>query len=144
VTGGGLTISRPRLSSVPLPILELTSPRQPTQIDPEDMRQATTRAGVRAWIVPGRRGICVAALDQASLPVLQRHATGAAEGCSGTFALAGSFGAGFSSCCTAGFSWHYGVLPNAHPILSIRTGPHSDKTIRPRDGLYIYRTRTRR
>ena len=62
-------------------------------------------------------------------------------GCSGSIALAEAYGAGLSSCCTSGYSWHYGVLPNAHPTIPIRTGPKTRKTIQPPDGVYIYRTR---
>jgi hypothetical protein len=136
---GNLTISHPRLASVPLPILDLTSPRQPSQLDPEDMRQATTRNGISVWIIPGRRGICAAAVDLPQFPL--RYSSGAGMGCSGTLAFAESSGAGFSSCCFSGYGWHYGVLPNAHPTLTIRTGRHTHKTIRPPDGVYIYRTR---
>jgi hypothetical protein len=142
VTVGGLTISHPRLSSVPLPILELSSPRQPTQLDPKDMRQATTRSGVSVWIIPGRQGICVAALDEPTSPVVSRSGSGSAAGCSGSVALAEAYGSGFTSCCSSRFSWHYGVLPKTHPTLTIRTGPHTHNTIRPPDGVYIYRTRT--
>jgi hypothetical protein len=140
---GQLTISRPRLSSVPLPILSLTAPRRHAEfdpgLDPEDMRQATTPSGVRAWIIPGRHGICVAAVDEPQFP--NRYGGGGAAGCSVSVAQAESEGAGFSSCCFSGYSWHYGVLPNSHPTLTIRTGPHTRKTIRPPDGVYIYRER---
>jgi hypothetical protein len=50
-------------------------------------------------------------------------------------ASAVSGGAGISS-----DRWHYGVLPNTNPTLTISTGPHSHKTIHPPDGVYIYRT----
>jgi hypothetical protein len=132
---GSLTISHPRLSSVPLAILDLTTPRQPPQLDPEDMRQATTRNGVSAWIIPGQRGICVAAVSP-TRPFPLRYGAGGVMACSGSLALAKAHGAGFS-----GDGWHYGVLPNTQPTITIRTGPHTHKTVRPPDGVYIYRSR---
>jgi hypothetical protein len=57
-------------------------------------------------------------------------------GCSRDVASAVSDGSGVSS-----DRWHYGVLPNTKPTLTIRTGAHSHKTIHPPDGVYIYRTR---
>jgi len=140
---GDVTISHPALSSVPLAILDLTAPRRRAEfdpeLDPEDMRQATTRSGVSVWIIPGRHGLCVAAVDQPQFP--NRHGSGGAAACSVSVAQAESGGAGFSSCCFSGYSWHYRVIPNAHPTLRIRTGPHTRKTIRPPDGVYIYRER---
>lgn len=144
---GDLTISHPRLSSVPLAILELTAPGRPSgrpsgsELDPEDMRQATTRNGVSVWIIPGRRGICAAAVDPSQSMFPLRYGSGAGMGCSGTLAFAESHGTGLSSCCFSGYSWYYGVLPNVHPTLTIRTGRHTHRTIRPPDGVYIYRVR---
>jgi hypothetical protein len=140
---GDLTISHPALSSVPLVILNLTARRRrgafDPELDPEDMRHATTPSGVSAWIIPGRRGLCVAAVDRLQFP--NRYGSGGAAGCSVSVAQAEFGGAGFSSCCFSGYSWHYGVLPDAHPTLRIRTAPHTRKTIRPLDGVYIYRER---
>lgn len=138
---GDLTISHPRLSSVPLPILQLTGPRARMQLDPSDMRQATTRNGVSVWIVPGRKGLCAAAVDPSSYSFPFRYDSGAGAGCSGSIAQAELYGAGVGICRSAGYSSHYGVLPNAHPTRTIRTGPHTHMSIRPPDGVYIYRTR---
>jgi hypothetical protein len=60
--------------------------------------------------------------------------------CSRDVASATAQGAGVSSGHPGGVTWHYGVLPNTKPTLTIRTGPHSHKTLRPPDGVYIYRT----
>ena len=111
---GDLTISHPKLSSVPLPILDLTAPRRrdplDPELDPEDMRQATTPSGVSAWIIPGRHGLCVAAVDQPQFPY--RYGSGGGGECSASVAQAEIGGVGFSSCRFSGYSWHYGVLPN--------------------------------
>ena len=138
VNVGGLTISHPALSSLPLAILSITgharNPRFDPELDPMDIRQATTRSGVSAWIIPGARSLCVAVVDTPRLPRLFAG-TGAGMACSRDIAAAVSDGAGIS-----GQGWRYGVLPNTKPTLTIRTGPHSDKTIDPPDGVYIYRT----
>jgi hypothetical protein len=66
--------------------------------------------------------------------------TGAGMSCSGNVALAISEGSGLTSGSPGGVTWHYGVLPKTKPTLSLRTGQHRHKTIRPPDGVYIYRT----
>ena len=135
---GGLTISHPALSSLPLAILEITgyagNHRFNPGLDPKDIRQATTASGVSAWIVPGARTLCVAVVDKPRFPLFA--GTGAGMGCSRDVAAALADGSGISS-----DRWHYGVLPKTKPTLTIRTGPHSSKTIHPPDGVYIYRTR---
>ena len=137
---GGLTISHPALSSLPLAILSITgharNPGFDPELDPEDIRQATTRSGIRAWIIPGARSLCVAVVDKPRFPRLFAG-TGAGMGCSRDVASAVTGGAGIS-----GDNWHYGVLPNTKPTLTIRTGPHAHKTIRPPDGVYSLPDRT--
>ncbi len=135
---GGLTISHPALSSLPLAILSITGhagdPRFDPELDPKDIRQATTRSGVSAWIIPGARSLCVAVVDKPRFP-RPFAGTGAFMACSRDVASAVSDGAG-----TSGDGWHYGVLPNTKPTLTIRTAQHGDKTLHPPDGVYIYRT----
>lgn len=137
----GLTISHPALSSLPLAILSITAhagnPQFDPGLDPKDIRQATTRSGVSVWIVPGARGLCVAEVDKPRFPFF---ITAAGMGCSRDVASAVSDGSGVSSGYPRGVTWHYGVLPKTKPTLTIRTGPHSHKTIHPSDGVYIYRT----
>ncbi len=138
----GLTISHPALTSLPLGILSITghtgNPRFGPELDPKDIRQATTRSGVSAWIIPGARGLCVAVVDKPRFPLF--GGGGAAMGCSRDIASAVSSGSGISSGSPGDVTWHYGVLPNTKPTLTIRTGPHSHKTIHPSDGVFIYRT----
>jgi hypothetical protein len=137
----GLKISHPALSSLPLAILSITghadNPRFSPELDPKDIRQATTRSGVSVWIIPGARSLCAAEVDKPRFSLLGR---GAAMACSRDIASAVSDGSGISSGYPGGVTWHYGVLPNTKPTLTIRTGPHSHKTIHPSDGVYIYRT----
>lgn len=133
---GGLTISHPALSSLPLPILSITAhvgnPRFDPELDPKEIRQARTRSGVSAWIIPGAHSLCVAVVDKPRFPLF---VTGAGMACSPDVATAVAGGSGISS-----GEWHYGVLPNTKPTLTIRTGPHSHKVIYPPDGVYIYRS----
>jgi hypothetical protein len=133
-TAAGNIISHPRLSSVPYPILEIATPNEPPQLDPEDMRQVTTRSGVEVWIIPGRRGLCLAALQQSRLPGL--IGGGAGEDCSGTLARAESEGAGFTSGRPGGVTEIYEVVPKGRTI-TIRTRRGTRKTIYPPDGVYV-------
>lgn len=98
-----------------------------------DIRQATTRSGISAWIIPGAHSLCVAEVDKPHFPFL---GTSAGMSCSRDVASATAQGAGVSSGHPGGVTWHYGVLPNTKPTLTIRTGPHSHKTLRPPDGVY--------
>jgi len=142
VSVAGLTISHPALSSLPLGILSITAhagnPRFRPELDPNDIRQATTRSGVSVWIIPGVRSLCVAEVDKPRFPFL--GGGGAGMSCSRDIASAVADGSGLSSGSPGGITWHYGVLPNTTPTLTIRTGPHRHKTIQPPDGVYIYRT----
>lgn len=139
---GGLTISHPALSSLPLGILSITAhaggPPFNPELDPNDIRQATTRSGVSAWIIPGARSLCVAVVDKPRFPFVGGGGSG--MGCSRDIASAVSEGSGISSGRPGGVTWHYGVLPNSKPTLTFRTGRHSHRTIHPPDGVYIYRT----
>jgi hypothetical protein len=138
---GGLTISHPAPSSLPLAILSLTArvghPGFGPELDPNDVRRATTRSGVSAWIIPGVHSLCVAEVDKPRFPL---YGTGAGMACSPDVASAVSGGAGLTSGYPGGGTWHYGVLPRTKPTLTIRSGPHRHKTIHPPDGVYIYRT----
>lgn len=141
----GLTISHPRLTSLPLAILSITSRagapgRFAPELDPGDIRQATTRTGVSVWIIPGARGLCVAEVDQSRFPF--PGGTDGGMSCSRDLASAVANGAGLTSGYPGRNTWHYGVLPNTQPTLTIRTGSHTHRTIRPPDGVYIYRTAT--
>ncbi len=143
----GVTLSHPRLSALPLAILKITRaqrPQGPGQVDPEDMRQATTNAGDSVWITPGQDGICIFALSAPTSPSpLAGLGSGSFGACSGSIASAQADGSAVSSCCTNGYIIHYGVLPISRPTLTISTGRHKSITIRPPDGVYIYRTRNR-
>jgi hypothetical protein len=63
-------------------------------------------------------------------------------GCSRDLASAVTNGAGLTVGNPGRTTWHYGVLPNRQPTVTIRTGSHSHRTIHPPDGVYIYRTAT--
>ena len=138
---GGLTISHPRLSSLPLAILSITSQAGRRgggpQLVPSDIRQATTSSGVSAWIVPGVHGLCLATVDTPSFPL---DGTGAGMGCAPSVALAVSQGSGVTVGNPGGVTWHYGVLPRTKPTVTIRSGRHGHRTIHPADGVYIYQT----
>jgi hypothetical protein len=134
---GGIVISKPSLTMVPLPILEITSGGQPPQLDPDEMRQVTTRSGFQFWVIPGHRGLCVAFVDSPRPPLF---GGGAGEGCSGTVRAATSFGAGLSSGYPGGRSVSVRLLPNTHPTITVRTRDGRRRTIRPPYGIYVTHT----
>ncbi len=137
-TSSGATISQPRLSDVPLGILQIASPDQPAHLDLSQIRAIQTRSGSRFWVIPGARGLCLAVLDQSPLPI-ESFGTGSAESCSSDVASASIHGTGLSSGYTGGITITWGVLPKAHPTVTIRTGPRTHRTIRPPDGVYVTR-----
>lgn len=133
----GTRLSHPRLSAVPLPILELMSPIKQPRLDLEQIRQVTFRSGVRVWIIPGARGMCLATLDQSRLPNV--YGTGSAASCTDSLARAESQGTGFSSGFPGGATVICGVVPRTMPTVTISLGHHKRRTIRPVDGVYIVR-----
>jgi hypothetical protein len=133
-------ISRPRLSAVPLVILEfMSSDNGPPHddLDLAQIRQVTFRAGFRVWIIPGARGLCIASLEQSSLP--NAYGTGAAASCSSSLATAETRGAGFSSGFPGGGTAICGVIPRTMATVTIWLGHHRHRTIRPVDGVYLVR-----
>lgn len=138
---GGDVISHPALATVPLPILQLTSGRQPPQLDPEAMRQITTPSGFQTWIIPGHRGMCVALVDKPRIPSL---GSGAGEGCSPNIASTLSHGGGISSGYPGGASDSVRILPTNRPIITIRSTNGHRRTIRPAYGIYITHTGPKR
>jgi hypothetical protein len=114
----------------------MADPNQPARLDPREIRQITTRSGTRIWVIPGQRGLCVAALDQATFPVAAALETGAAAGCSANLAQAEAEGAGFTSGGPGGTTT-FELLPRTHPTIRIRIGAHRHRTIRPPYGVYV-------
>jgi hypothetical protein len=134
---GGTVISKPSLTTVPLPILQITSGRQPPQLDPEEMRQVTTRSGFQFWVIPGQRGLCVAFVDSPRPPLF---GGGAGEGCSVTVSATTSLGGGLSSGYPGGRSVSVRLLPNTHPTITVRSRDGHRRTIRPPYGIYVTHT----
>jgi hypothetical protein len=137
-TSAGLTISHPRLSDVPLGILQIASPTQTAHLDLTQIRAIQSRSGSRFWVIPGARGLCLAVLGQSRLPI-ESFGPGSADDCSPNVASATLHGTGLSSGNPGGITITWGVLPDAHPTTTIRTGPHTHRTIHPPDGVYITR-----
>ena len=134
---GGDLISHPRLATVPLIILRFATPDRRLQLDPEAMRQVTTPSGGRAWIIPGRHGVCIAEIDPSLIPGEPSGSGGAS--CSGTLAEAEAHGAGVSSGRPGGPTMLYEVVPISHPTITLRTRGGHHRTIRPPDGVYVGR-----
>lgn len=136
-TSTGLTISRPRLSTLPYPIVNFADPNQPPQLDPRNIRQITTPSGIRVWVIPGQRGLCIAALDRLPFAVHSGIATGAGEACSANLTQAETTGTGLTSGRPGGATITYRVLPKSKPTVTIRTGPHTHRTVTPPYGIYV-------
>lgn len=135
-TAGGNIISHPPLSAVPFSILlGAASLNQPSQSDPREIRQVTTPAGVRLWVIPGRRGLCLATLERSQLP--DGRFAGAGSSCSASIALATSAGVGFTSRHLGGSTTTYRIVPKTAPTITIRDRQGRRKTIRPADGIYV-------
>jgi hypothetical protein len=135
-TSTGLTISRPRLSTLPFGVVNFADPNQPPQLDPENIRQITMPSGIQVWVIPGQRGLCIAALDRPRFSIHPGIATGGGEACSGNLAQAEATGTGLTSGGPGG-TVTYRILPKSKPTITIRTGPHTHRTITPAYGIYV-------
>lgn len=63
-TAAGDIISRPPLSSVPLDVLHGSLWLRPLfQLDPTQLREVITPSGVRLYVIPGSRALCLATAD---------------------------------------------------------------------------------
>lgn len=145
----GLTISRPRLASLPLGALDMVTREYPEaftngchpkracgqvmarrpfiQPDLSQIRQVSSPKGPSFLVVPGREGMCFIALIQ----------DGASGSCA-TLRAAERYGAGESGPPgNSHVGTYYFVLPKAHPTAKILSSPRHWRTIRPLDGLYI-------
>jgi hypothetical protein len=136
----GVTISDPPLSSLPYSILNWLEPNDAvTKPDPHATREITMPSGIRFFVIAGQRGLCVGDVDPgpATLgnPALAGLASGGGEGCAPSIASALTRGTGVTS-TNANGSTIIMITPKAHPSLTIRTGAHSHRTVRPPFGVY--------
>lgn len=115
-----------------------TSDRALRQAIADQMRAVTKRSGIRVWLIRGARGMCVAVLDQPRFPP-DRLETGGAEDCTANLTRAESDGAGLSSGHPGGVRLTYGILPKTRPTVVVWNSPHTHRTIRPPDGVYVVR-----
>jgi hypothetical protein len=138
-TASGVTISRPALSSLPFTVVNFADPGQPPRLDPSEIRQVTVPSGLTLWVIPGERGLCVAAISPPIVPGI--GGGGGGEGCTSNLTRAEQSGSGFSSGGAGRPQTNYEVLPKSRPTLRIRTGPHTFRTIRPPYGVYIATSR---
>ncbi len=135
-TAGGNIISHPPLSALPFSILlGAASLSQPSQPDPLEIRQVTTPAGDRLWVIPGRRGLCLVTVEQ-SRPA-DGHSADGGSSCSNSIALATSAGVAFTSRHLGGSITTFRIVPKTAPPITIRDRHGSRKTIRPADGIYV-------
>jgi hypothetical protein len=137
-TPSGLIISWPSLTSLAYAVVNDADPRQPAQLDTGQIRQITTPTGLSAWVIPGRRGICIIGISPSSGKV-PGVTGGGGEGCDSNLTRAERSGTGFSSGGAAHVPMIYEILPKSKPTFTIPTGPNRGKTVRPLYGIYIAR-----
>ena len=111
------------------------SPNQPSRLDPHEIRRVTTPAGVRLWVLPGRRGLCLATLEPPHLP--DAPFPSGNSSCSASVALAKSAGVGFTDRHLGGPTTTYRIVPTTAPTITIRDRHGHRRTIRPADGIYV-------
>jgi hypothetical protein len=136
----GVTILRPRLSSLPWGILSVSDPGP--NMDPQELREVITPSGILV-VVPGQPGLCIALIRPQPLTGLIQ---GGSQACTGA-GLAQAESQGVSANSTfLGQSATYGIVPDSQHTLTIypegrrmgvRTGPTMTHTIRPIYGTYI-------
>ncbi len=131
-TRSGLTISQPDPQSIPFGVLNTVS----SGIDLTSVRKITKGAATM-WVAAQSggdtesEGICVTVIK--SEPGVGGY--GASEGCGGQ-------GAG-ESITGANGTVVYEVVPTTTQTVSILTGPHSSRQVRPDDGVIVAYTRFR-
>jgi hypothetical protein len=147
-TRDGITVTRPTLADLPLPILDaMRQGAGPAAIDSTQVRQVRTRSGHRLWVVPGSDGLCVEVLEGARTTIaadpfetLGAAAGGTASGdCSGSVSLALSGGVGESGIAIGKADYAAGVVPRDHPTTTVRGRDGRRRTIRPPLGVYFTR-----
>ena len=143
----GVRISDPPLTSLPFGILNWLEPNDTvTKPDPHATREITMPSGIRFYVIAGQRGLCAGDVDSEPAafgnPALAGFASGGGEGCAPSIASALARGTGVSSTDANG-STIIMVTPKAHPVLTIRTGAHSHRRVRPPFGVYATHVRFR-
>lgn len=120
---GGLTLLHPSLSAVPTPVL--ASPVDQVQLDPFQMREVITSSGVRVFVIPGQRGMCVSYTVPSPLTGLFE---GGGANCSGSLAQAESEGLSLNA-SDPGICTSFGVVPDGKRA-------RAPRSVRVTDGIY--------
>jgi hypothetical protein len=145
LTLDGVTVRRPRLTDVPVPVLDAVLQKvTAAKLDPSQMREVTSRSGKRLWVIPGATGLCV--IVPGLFMIVPRLAgnVGAPQGtstvCNDNVASALADGIGETTGGTGeSVHWAAGVLPRAHPTTTVPARGGQRRTIRPRLGVYFTR-----
>jgi hypothetical protein len=136
-TAAGDLISRPPLSSVPLAILQ-SPPRmnQLAQLDFTQLREVITPSGGRLYLIPGREGLCLAAVPVNSSPFPDGFLGGGGGSACSLLADAESHG----MTLTIGYfgvRTNYRMVPKTIHSITVRTSGGARKTIALPDGIYV-------
>jgi hypothetical protein len=136
---GGVTVTRPHLSAIPLPILGVIYNGR-TDVDVAHIRAVTVASGRSMWVLPGLKSLC---LVTASTPDWNSAVTAFVDQppvrvqCADS--IAGALAHGVKSTPDiepGGVSVAFGVLPRRHPTTTLRLPGGGRPTIRPPLGAY--------
>jgi hypothetical protein len=143
-TRDGVTVTRPRLSDIPVQVLDdIRLDVATTKLEPGQTRAVTTRSGGRLWVTPGATGMCLYVLApnllQGALPGNLSGGPGSTSACSATAADALSGGMGFATGFAARGDYAAGILPRDEATTTVRGPSGRRRTIRPPLGVYFVR-----
>jgi hypothetical protein len=120
-TVAGDIISHPPLSALPLNVVQLSPrARQLFQLDFTQVREVITHSGVRLYVIPGRRGLCLSTAGGTGCNLLPGVET------QGTSLTGGSLG----------ITRTYRLIPKTIKSITIRTSTGRHKIPVP-DGIYV-------
>jgi hypothetical protein len=134
----GITVTHPSLSSLPLGILNMAVPDRVPGLAPEEIRQVTTRSGLRFWVVPGAKGACVAIVED----VRGRPGGGAgsAASCSGSLAQVEANGIASSATAPDGTKMLVGAVPDTNSTVSWSLRGGGTRTVPVVHGVFVTRS----
>jgi hypothetical protein len=111
----------------------LTSPDRVRRLDVHQIRQVRLAGGVRFWVVPSRRGLCLYSQD----PPPWNDTFG---GCTVRLAQATGAGNSINLHLRDGKRIVAGVVPDTNQTLRVRTATGTIRSVPVIDGLYVVPT----
>jgi hypothetical protein len=130
---GGVTVSHPKLGSLPFGVLVLASTHPYRVVQSQAIREIQTTAGVRFWVLPGATGLCLISVDPRS--------SGTTYGsCTNDLAQAEADGASLNVWRADRQRAVAGVVPDINSSIRVRRANDQIRTVAVHDGVYIVPT----